>query len=295
MKSIHQLAFSLTVFALFGIAAPRAWSQPIITKQPADQFVDLAKNVSLSVSSSTAPPLLTYQWFFNGSELLGATNRILTLANAQPTNNGDYFVLVSNPSGSVTSQVARLLTCLKQQGISAHTTAEPSTGPIGRLLRSLLGGADAPVDPAAMALLFAADRRDHLAREVLPHLGAGTHVICDRYALSSLVYQVAAGAERDLIAAANAGVRRPDLTILVAVPAEVAAGRREKRSAAAEIYETDDTQRAVAAAYLEEARLAQGAGDPIALIDGRGTLEEVAEAVLRTLRSCLDDLFQARS
>ena len=63
-----------------------------------------------------------------------------------------------------------------------------------------------------------ADRRDHLAREVVPQLEAGVHVLCDRYALSSLVYQSAAGASRELILAANAAVRRPDLTLFLSVP-----------------------------------------------------------------------------
>jgi dTMP kinase len=166
---------------------------------------------------------------------------------------------------------------------------------VGRLLRSLLAGAAAPVDPAAMALLFAADRRDHLSREILPYLSQGVHVICDRYVLSSLVYQVAAGAPRDLIAAANAGARRPDLTLLLDVSAEVAAARRDQRRLAPDLYETDETQRKVAAAYREEARHSQEIGDKVVVLDGSGTMEEVAEQVLRTLRTCLDLPLQARS
>ena len=81
--------------------------QPTATTQPKDQFVDLGKNVFFNILSPSAPPL-TYQWFFNSLELLGATNRTLPLTNAQPTLTGDYFAVVSNTSGSVTSQVARL-------------------------------------------------------------------------------------------------------------------------------------------------------------------------------------------
>jgi len=58
------------------------------------------------VSRSTPP--LTYQWVFNSLELLSETNRTLTLTNTQPAQTGDYFAVVSNASGSVTSQVARL-------------------------------------------------------------------------------------------------------------------------------------------------------------------------------------------
>ena len=59
-----------------------------------------------------------------------------------------------------------------------------------------------------MALLFAGDRHDHLLREVAPLLLRGVHVVCDRYMLSSLVYQTAAGAPRELVLAANDCVRR---------------------------------------------------------------------------------------
>jgi predicted dienelactone hydrolase len=94
--------------AWISLAAVTAVSaQPKITGQPKSQFVDSGKNVSFVVTSSGAPPL-TYQWSFNGLEVSGATNRTLTLTNTQPTETGDYSAVVSNGSGSVTSQVARL-------------------------------------------------------------------------------------------------------------------------------------------------------------------------------------------
>ena len=83
-------------------------------------------------------------------------------------NPGRFIVFEGIDGAGTTSQAGRLLARLRQLDLSAHLTAEPSKGPIGRLLRSLLGGAAAPVDPDAMALLFAADRRDHLAREIVP-------------------------------------------------------------------------------------------------------------------------------
>ena len=85
-----------------------AQAQPTISVQPKDSFVDLGKSVSLIVSASGGAAPLIYQWFFGGVELPGATNRTLPLSNSQAAMTGDYFVVVSNPSGSVTSRVARV-------------------------------------------------------------------------------------------------------------------------------------------------------------------------------------------
>src|SRR5438270_289588 len=122
---------------------------------------------------------------------------------------GRFIVFEGIDGSGTTTQVARRQHRWQGLGLQVHRTAEPSTGAVGRLLRQLLAGAEAPFDPHAMALLFAADRRDHLSREVRPLLEAGVHVLCDRYVLSSVVYQVAAGVPRDFVLAANAGVLQP--------------------------------------------------------------------------------------
>ncbi|MEO8214263.1 MAG: dTMP kinase, partial [Myxococcales bacterium] len=115
------------------------------------------------------------------------------------------FVVLEGIDGSgTTTQLDRLVEHLRERGRQAVATREPSTGPIGRLLREILlgqhvvpmpAGGASPVDGRAMALLFAADRRDHLGREVEPALTNGADVVSDRYILSSLAYQ-AVEAER---------------------------------------------------------------------------------------------------
>ena len=97
---------ALSMALILGIA-PLAQAQPNITKQPADQFVDAGKGVVMNFTASSATPY-TKQWFFNGVALTDATNAVLVFTNAQPSLNGDYFVVLGNDSGSVTSQVARL-------------------------------------------------------------------------------------------------------------------------------------------------------------------------------------------
>ena len=88
------------------------------------------------------------------------------------------------------------------------------------------GGAGA-LAPETLALLFAADRTDHLAAQVRPALEAGAVVICDRYVLSSLAYQGAQLPPR-WVEAINAFAEPPDLTLFLEVDPAVASqgGRR---------------------------------------------------------------------
>ncbi len=196
---------------------------------------------------------------------------------------GRFIVLEGIDGAGTTTQRERLAAWLRGLSRVVHPTAEPSSGPLGKLLRSLLSPAAGAFDGDAMALLFAADRRDHLAREVLPQLQAGAIVLSDRYVLSSLAYQTAAGVSRELVYSANfggKGLYAPDLTLFVEVPVEVAAQRRAQRDAAVEIYDDRAMQERVAAAYRREAELLIAAGGRCEIIDGSGRPEEV-EAVLR--------------
>lgn len=80
---------------------------PLISVQPQSKTVRVGLSATLFVTA--APDPLSYQWQFQGTNLAGAaTNFSLTLTNVQPVQEGDYTVIVSNPIGSVTSEVARL-------------------------------------------------------------------------------------------------------------------------------------------------------------------------------------------
>ncbi len=190
------------------------------------------------------------------------------------------FIVLEGIDGSgTTTQLGLLEAHLQRRGRRALATREPSTGPIGRLLREiLLGGhrspTGEPVDGLAMALLFAADRRDHLTREILPALAGGADVVSDRYLLSSLAYQ-AQEAERDWVAGLARDLRVPDLTLLLDLPVEVAATRRRAAGRPDERYDADAVQARVAVRYRELC-----AGDPRSVIlDASRNIAEVATAV----------------
>lgn len=155
---------------------------------------------------------------------------------------------------------------------------------MGRLIREQLGQVQTPPDPAALALLFAADRIHHLQTEIEPLLARGVHVFSDRYVLSSLSYQ-SIGLDFDWVASLNREARAPDLTLLFRVDPEVAAERRGVRGGDTEIYDRMQFQRQVAARYDE---LAQRLPEQrVEVLDANRDFEAVAaaleKAVLRRL------------
>jgi len=129
-----------------------------------------------------------------------------------------------------------------------------------------------------MALLFAADRMDHVEADIEPFLAQGGVMISDRYDASSLAYQsVSSGADAEQaiawIRALNRHARRPDLTIVLDISPERAAERRSRRGDPAQLYEQSELQRALATFYRQLP--AHMPGDRVAVIDGEGSVEGV--------------------
>ena len=198
---------------------------------------------------------------------------------------GKLIVLEGIDGSGTTTQAARLHAFVRSLGLSAVETREPSRGPVGLLIRKILSGEE-KTDPAAMALLFASDRLDHLAREVVPALLAGTHVITDRYLLSSLAYQ-SIEIDRALVVAFNQRARRADLTLLIDVPVEVAAARRRARGGPVELFDDDAFQAQVAHNYRAEAERLRAAGEPVVIVDGTPDADQVFQALCGPVRSCI--------
>jgi dTMP kinase len=203
------------------------------------------------------------------------------------SRSGRFVVLEGIDGSGTTTQVARLAERLRTLRVSVRATREPSDGPIGMLIRQVLTGR--VVVPggrapgwATMALLFAADRMDHVESEIAPFIGNGGVIVSDRYDASSLAYQsVSSGVDAkdavEWILSLNRHARRPDLTIVLDVPPELAAGRRERRGDAAQLYERSEIQRELAAFYKDLAK--HMPGDRIAVIDATGAVDDVEARV----------------
>jgi dTMP kinase len=201
------------------------------------------------------------------------------------------LIAIEGIDGAGTTTQTRLLAdTLAARGLPIHTTREPSDGPVGVLIRQMLtgrvvvpgiGGARAPRWPT-MALLFAADRVDHLDAEVIPNLMDGVTVITDRYDYSSVAYQsLSAGGDREetiaWVRTLNAQARRPDLTIVLDVDPDNASIRRQLRSGSRELFEEEELQVALATFYKDIDR--HFPGDNIVHVDGNVSMEETAEQV----------------
>lgn len=198
-------------------------------------------------------------------------------------STGRLVVIEGLDGAGTTTQVRRLVEHLAARGQAAHATREPSDGPIGRLIREMLMGAHAisgqSISQNTFGLLFAADRLDHLQREVEPQLAAGATVVSDRWYHSSLAYQ-GTGADRDWITTLNMRARRPDLTIFLQVRPEIAAQRRAAARRTEELFETLRMQQEVDAGYRATIAELRAAGERIEIVDGELTEDQVFAAIV---------------
>lgn len=197
------------------------------------------------------------------------------------------FVVVEGLDGAGTTTQARLLgERLRAAGRRVHVTAEPSGGPAGVLVRQVLqrrvtGAGGAAFDPSALALLFAADRLDHVAAEVTPRLAAGEDVVSDRYTLSSLAYQGLTTGSPGWVEAINSRALAPDVTVFLRVRPGLALGRRKAAATTPELYEVAAFQRRVARSYERAIARLRDAGQRVEILDGEAPVEAVAAAIGR--------------
>ena len=197
---------------------------------------------------------------------------------------GRLIVIEGLDGAGTTTQVKRLVEHLNANGRKAHATREPSDGPVGRLIREMLTGGHAiegeRLSQGTFGLLFAADRLDHMQREVEPQIKAGALVVSDRWYHSSLAYQ-GTGADRDWITTINARARKPELTIFLQVRPEVAAQRRAAARRKEELFEDLRMQQEVDAGYKATIAELKAQGERIEILDGEQTEDQVFAAILR--------------
>lgn len=187
------------------------------------------------------------------------------------------------------TQVAALAGWLRARGREVVVTREPGGTELGVRIRELLlhGG---EVAPRAEALLFAADRAQHVAAVVRPASERGAVVLTDRYVDSSIAYQ---GAGRDLRAAEVArlsawatGGLVPDLTVLLDVTPETGRARRHDRAEDRMETEAAEFHARVRAGFLG---LAQAEPSRYLVLDAAEPPEALAEAVATRVARLLDD------
>jgi len=198
------------------------------------------------------------------------------------------FIAFEGGEGAGKSTQADLLHAwLSAQGYEVLLTHEPGDSPVGRQLREiLLDPATGALDHRAEALLYAADKAEHLDKVVRPALERGAVVITDRYVDSLLAYQ---GSGRDLAPAEVEQVARwatadlrPHLTVLLDVEPTSGLGR----------FDTQDRIEAESVAFHERVRasfqaLAHADKEHYLVVDANLAREAIADRVRERLAAVL--------
>jgi dTMP kinase len=208
-----------------------------------------------------------------------------------PPAPAGLLIAFEGGEGSGKTTQARLLAIwLREQGYDVVTTHEPGATKIGMRLRALLlDTSHKGMSPHAEALMYAADRAEHVASVIAPALDRGAIVITDRYVDSSLAYQ---GAGRDLpvqdIAQFNwwaTGGRVPDLTILLDMDPMAGLARRTRSADRLEAEPAEFHQR-VRAGFLALARSDPGR---YLILDADRPQEEITTQIQERIRDLLPD------
>ena len=198
----------------------------------------------------------------------------------------DNFVVFEGCDGSGTStQLAILKEKLENSGGKTPLfciTHEPTSGIIGKILRSVLKG-EQILQPQTLARLFAADRNEHLYSScgIVHRCKHGELVICDRYTLSSLVYQ---GIEcgNELPQALNLDFPAPQLLFYFDLDPKIAQERLTGRTSL-DIYEYLEFQEKARKQYLFFLEKFRDAGVQVEIIDASQNTEKISEDVWRIL------------
>lgn len=197
----------------------------------------------------------------------------------------DKFIVFEGLDGAgTTTQMRMLAEAFDRAQISCHATFEPTNSSIGALVREILRK-EKTTTPLALAMLFAADREDHLNHAmtgILARLQTGATVVCDRYVHSSLAYQsVECGFER--IQELNA-FPLPRFLFYIDTPVEDCLKRIDGRSNERELFERQEflakvrDNYAVLFAQLPEQVTCNK-------IDGRLSKQDIHDTVAAVLRA----------
>ena len=192
------------------------------------------------------------------------------------------FIVFEGIDGSGKSTHIRLLCSeLSQQGHDVLRTSEPSRGRIGRFIREYSKSGRGRLLPEVEALLFAADRFEHVRRVIEPALGRGRIVVSDRYVHSALAYQGAEGASLDWLREMNRFAPSPDLCILLDVSPDTGLGRmRRRRRTVFEVYTYQQKVRALYLRFAEQGELVR--------VDSDRPVEEVHQDISSLVQGTLE-------
>lgn len=200
----------------------------------------------------------------------------------QPQAAEGFVVFEGLDGAGTTTQIEALFNKLTGKSIPVFSTCEPTDSPIGRAIRDVLGKKTS-VTPDTLALLFAADRNEHLwgIGGILEHLDRGEIVLCDRYLFSSLAYQTLESS-RDFVWNLNSRFPLPEYLFFIDVPPVECQSRMRVRGTS-DIFDKITFQYKIRESYLDTFRAFERSGMETHLIDGTGSVEDVQEKIWNIL------------
>ncbi len=193
------------------------------------------------------------------------------------------FIVLEGLDGSGTStQLEYFEKKLQELGLNHICTFEPTDNSVGKLIRSILKGQN-KIEHETMALLFAADRMEHLNSKnngILKHIKKGKIVICDRYIFSSIAYQ-SINCSPEWVLSINQ-FPLPEHLIFIDTPPEVCEKRMKSRELK-EIYENLDFQKKVYNGYLKSIDKFSNTDMNVHIINGMDTQENIFKQIWKKL------------
>jgi dTMP kinase len=181
------------------------------------------------------------------------------------------FICIEGLDGCGKTTQAKLLAKKLRKSHNAVYTTEPSAGKIGTYIRNSYLYGEKRLSSVIEALLFAADRIEHVENEVLPALKQGKLVISDRYVYSSLAYQGAAGLSLEWIEKVNEHALKPDLSVFIDVDPKIVMSRLKPKKSVMENLETQQKVREIYLKFVEKGSLTR--------INGEKSKSEAAKEV----------------
>jgi dTMP kinase len=201
------------------------------------------------------------------------------------------FIAIEGIDGSGGTTQARMLADWFRQSGQPEVvlTCEPSHGPVGKFIREALkpGNAASVLADSVLPFLFAADRRDHLDREIIPALQRGAAVITDRYYHSSLAYQ-SLSIGMPAVADLNERFRAPDLTVFLDLDPEISLARIEARGEQVERFEALDRLQQIHESYDAVLIHCRAAGEHVVTIEADAPVDEIHRAIVVQVDALLE-------
>ncbi len=207
------------------------------------------------------------------------------LGPVNPPTILERFVVLEGLDGAGTSTQAQLLSeRLKAESRPHCITWEPTDGRVGALIREILSS-KVPALPQTIALLFAADRNEHLGSPdgIWERTRRGELVVSDRYVFSSLAYQsIPCGME--YVRRLNDGFPLPQCLFFLDTPVETCQKRLERRSSR-DLFDSPAFQAKVRDSYLAVIESYRGTGMQICILDGSRSIQEIGDRIWKVLGS----------